>query len=63
MFFLELPNIRVGKINGDVERNLVTEFNVRGYPSFVLFQNGQIKTEFSGFHDKNSLIMKLAQNI
>ena len=63
MVFDELPNIWVGKINGDENPKLVHEFNVSGYPSFVLFKNGEIITEFSGYHDKNNLIMRLAQHI
>lgn len=63
MVFNELPNFWVGKINGDINRELVKTFNISGYPSFVLFKNGEIKAEFSGFYDKNSLVMKLAQYI
>ncbi len=61
--FDELPNMWVGKVNGDENQNLVKKFNVTGYPSFVLFKNGEIRLEFSGYHDKNSLFMKLINHI
>ena len=63
LVFEELPNIWVGKINGEKSLNLSKAFNIQGYPSFVLFKGGKILAEFSGYHDKNNLLMKLVNYI
>ncbi|MBE7706128.1 MAG: thioredoxin [Cyanobacteria bacterium SIG30] len=61
--FKELPNMWVGKINATQNPKLTNDFDIKGFPSFVLFKNGKILTEFSGYHNKNDLIMRLVEFI
>ncbi len=50
-----LNNIWVGKVNADNNSKLVSEHQIMGYPTFLLFQNGVEIARFSGFHDKNEI--------
>jgi thioredoxin 1 len=43
------------KVNADEERELSAEFGVRGIPTFVMIENGEIKSRFSGVKGKADL--------
>jgi len=43
------------KVNADEERELSAEFGVRGIPTFVMIENGEIKDRFSGVRGKAQL--------
>ena len=51
----ELPDVWVGKINADNNSKLVSEHQIMGYPTFLLFENGVEKVRFSGFHTKDEI--------
>ena len=43
------------KVNADEERELSAEFGVRGIPTFVMIDDGDIKQKFSGVRGKGDL--------
>ena len=43
------------KVNADEERELSAEFGVRGIPTFVMLENGEVKNRFSGVKGKDDL--------
>lgn len=53
----ELSNtdITFVKVNADEERELSAEFGVRGIPTFVMIENGEVKDRFSGVRGKAQL--------
>ncbi len=54
--FKELPDIWIGKIDGDKNPSLVSQFGVMGFPTFILFKNGEVLTKFSGLKNKFELM-------
>lgn len=50
-----LNNIWLGKVNSDNNSKLVSEHQIMGYPTFLLFQNGIEIARFSGFHNKEEI--------
>ena len=50
-----LNNIWIGKVNADNNSKLVSEHQIMGYPTFLLFKNGMERARFSGFHDKKEI--------
>ncbi len=59
--FRELPDIWIGKIDGDKSPSLVNQFGVMGFPTFILFKNGEILTKFSGYKNKFELMNILSK--
>ena len=49
----------IGKLDCDKHPEIAQEYGIKGYPSFVLFKNGKIEGQFSGFHTKSQLLNKL----
>jgi len=43
------------KVNADEERELSAEFGVRGIPTFVMIDEGEVKNRFSGVKGKAEL--------
>jgi thiol-disulfide isomerase/thioredoxin len=43
------------KVNADEERELSAEFGVRGIPTFVMIEDGEVKDRFSGVRGKSDL--------
>lgn len=54
--FKELPDIWIGKIDGDKNQGLVSQFGIMGFPTFILFKDGEVLTKFSGFKNKFELM-------
>ncbi len=57
----ELPDIWFGKVDGDKSSSLVSKYGVMGFPTFVLFKNGEVVTKFSGFKNKFELMNILSK--
>lgn len=52
---LSSTDITFVKVNADEERELSAEFGVRGIPTFVMIENGEVKDRFSGVRGKSDL--------
>ena len=51
--------IKILKINVDKNQAVANKFNVRGVPTFILFQSNEIKWRKSGLIDENILLEEL----
>ena len=49
-------NLKILKINVDKNQSLSVKFNVKGVPTFILFQKGEIKWRKSGIIEENDFI-------
>ena len=58
-----LNNIWIGKVNADNNSKLVAEYQIMGYPTFLLFENGVEIARFSGFHAKEEIESIIASYI
>lgn len=52
----ELTNIIVGTVDVDKNPNLASKYMISGYPTFILFEQGEEAARFSGLHSKYDLI-------
>ena len=57
----ELTNIVVGIVDIDENPDLVREYKVGSYPTFIIFKNGVEAARFSGMHSKYDLMNKVMQ--
>ena len=55
----ERPDIKVGKINVDLESELANEFGVMSIPTLVVIKNGQIVNHSMGARPKNAILAML----
>ena len=51
--------IKILKINVDKNQAVANKFNVRGIPTFILFQSNEIKWRKSGLLEENNLLAEL----
>ena len=51
--------IKILKINIDKNQAVANKFNVRGIPTFILFQSNEIKWRKSGLLEENILLEEL----
>ncbi len=51
--------IKILKINIDKNQAVANKFNVRGIPTFILFQSNEIKWRKSGLLEENNLLEEL----
>ena len=56
-------DIFVGTVDSDCNPNLVQQWNIQAFPSFILFKNGEPITTFSGLHTKYDLLNKLLNSL
>ena len=49
----------IGKLDCDKHPKIAQEYDITGFPSFILFKNGKIAGKFPGFHTKSQLLSKL----
>ena len=49
----------IGKLDCDKHQEIAKEYGVTGFPSFILFKDGKIAAQFSGYHTKEQLLNKL----
>ena len=50
---------RIAKIDVDQNPALASRFNIRGIPTMLLFQNGEVKETIVGLTGKQNLVAKL----
>ena len=60
---LENSDIRIGIVDGDESPNIINEYKITGYPTFILFKNGEKVAQFSGFHSKNELLASVLKYV
>lgn len=54
-FASESKNIRVAKVNADLNKKLIEKYQIKGLPQFVLIENGIEIKRFAGAMTKNDL--------
>lgn len=52
----ERSDIKVGKINVDEEAELAKKYHVMSIPTFIIFENGEVKTRTVGAVSKERLL-------
>ena len=55
----ERPDIKVGKVNVDLESELAGQFGVMSIPTLVVMKNGQIVNQSMGARPKNAILAML----
>ncbi len=60
---LENSDVWIGIVDGDESPNLVKEYKIDGYPTFVILKDGQEIGRFAGFHEKSQLLSRLTKFI
>jgi len=55
----ETPNIKVGKINVDEQRELAASFNVMSIPTLIVVKNGQVVNKAIGARPKGQIVSLL----
>ena len=55
----ERPDIKVGKVNVDEERELANQFGIMSIPTLVVMENGKIIRQERGARPKNSILAML----
>ena len=56
---LSQNNFWIGKLNCDNNGNIAKKYGVTGLPNMILFKNGKIMTQITGYHTKGQLLDKL----
>ena len=51
--------VRIAKVDVDQNPALASRFNIRGIPTMILFQNGEVKETIVGLTGKQNLVAKL----
>lgn len=59
----ELKDIWIGTVNSDENPILAQEYKIEAFPTFILFKNNKIISQFAGYHDKSQLLTKLMENL
>lgn len=60
---LSKNNISIGIVNADDNLSLVQKYQINGYPTFLLFKEGNVIANLSGYHEKSQLLSKLIQHL
>jgi thioredoxin 1 len=47
--------VTIGKVDVDDQQKLATEYGIRGIPTLLLFQNGQVAEQIVGLRSKRDL--------
>lgn len=61
-FANESKNIKVAKVNADLNKKIIEKYQVRGLPQFVLIENGEEIKRFAGAMTYNDLIKFCKKN-
>ncbi len=59
----ENSQIKIGIVDGDESPNIINRYKIQGYPTFIVFKNGEKIDEFSGLHNKSQLLNQLVKYI
>ncbi len=53
----------IGKLDCDKHPKIAQEHSISGFPSFILFKNGKVETQFAGYHTKSQLLNRLTAHM
>ena len=53
----------IGKLDCDKFPKIAQEYGISGFPSFILFKDGKVKTQFAGYHTNRQLLDRLCANL
>ena len=51
--------LRIAKVDGDANRDLVQKYNVRGFPTLLFVKDGQIRDSLVGNQPRNTLEQRI----
>ena len=60
---LSQKNFWIGKINCDNNESIAQKYGITSLPTMILFKNGKIAAQMTGFHTKGQLLDKLMPHI
>ena len=60
---LSKKGVWIGTLDAEKFKDITKNYEITGFPTFLLFKNGEIISKLSGYHDKSSLITKLMENL
>lgn len=60
---LSKNNIWIGTVDVDKNPEIVKNYNITGFPTFVLFKDGKVLSTLPGFHEKSQLLARLMDNL
>jgi len=55
-------NVKIGKLNVDGNQDIAAKYNVMSIPTFLLFKNGKVVDQKTGYGDKDGLLKMIANN-
>ena len=55
----ERPDVKVGKIDVDEQRELAMQFEIQSIPTLMVFQNGELKERVVGARPKDQILALL----
>ena len=55
-------NVKIGKLNVDDNQDIAAKYNVMSIPTFLLFKNGKVVDQKTGYGDKDGLLKMIANN-
>ena len=53
----------IGKLDCDTNPKIAKKYGVTGLPTMILFKNGKIAAQLTGYHDKSQLLNKLTPHL
>jgi len=55
-------NVKIGQLNIDENQEIVTQYNVMGVPTFLVFKNGKVVDKKANYCDKEEIKQLIAKN-
>lgn len=60
---LSKNNIWIGTVNSDENPKLTQKYGISGFPTFMLFKEGNIIASLAGYHEKSQLLSSLMAHL
>jgi thioredoxin 1 len=55
--------LRVAKLDADANPDILTNYQIMGIPTLILFKNGEAVARITGFKPKDKIVSKLVEHI
>ena len=55
--------LRVGKVDADINQNILIDYGIMGIPTLMLFKNGEVAERIVGFMPLNMLEPKIVRHL